>query len=464
MAVQDTDRTAQVRIQLKSQDPELELPESTGPILVSTELRRYQLSTLVNRLLSTEKPVPFEFVINGIFLRSSLDDFLTEQGISSETTLQVEYVRAQIPPQHVTSFQHDDWVSAVDLLSSTTPTGASIDAASQRILSASYDGLLRTWSASGDCIATSPAAHAGPIKSAKFLSPDLVVSSSMDRSVRVWQYSETSPSSGTFTPTLELLNHSASVDRLAIHHTSQKILAASSDHTLSIFSSSKSSSPEASPQFIPSTLSAKRRKLSALSKPTPQRGALATLKSHSAPVSDVAFAPQDHTVSYSTSWDHSLKTWDLTTARCVDTRMTSHALLSVLPLQDTGLVAAGTSARHVSLVDPRATASNIVAMTLRGHANAVVAMAQSPASGSILASASHDGSVRVWDVRMSGAAVDVLGDGGSVADPLFVLSREGIEKRNPGGEGQKVFSVAWDSTWGIVSAGEDKRVQVHQQR
>ncbi|KAF2156890.1 putative microtubule associated protein [Myriangium duriaei CBS 260.36] len=458
MAAQDTDRTAQVRIQLRSQAPDLELPESTGPILVSTELRRYQLSTLVNRLLSTEKPIPFEFVINGIFLRTSIDDFLTEQGISSETTLQVEYVRAQIPPQHVTSFQHDDWVSSVDLLSSPS------DSASQRILSASYDGLLRTWSASGDCVATSPASHTGPVKSVKFLSPNLVVSSSLDRSVRMWSYSETSPSSGAFTPTLELLNHTASVDRLAVHQPSQKILAASSDHTLSIFSSSKSSSPEAPAHLIPTSTSSKRRKLSNHAKPLPQRGALATLRSHSAPVSDVTFAPQDHTVAYSTSWDHSLKTWDLTTARCVDTRTTSHALLSVLPLQDTGLVAAGTSARHISLIDPRATASSIVAMTLRGHANAVVSLTQSPESGSVLASASHDGTVRVWDVRMAAAAVDVLGEGGSVADPLFVLSREGGTKKNPGGEGQKVFDVKWDGTWGIVSAGEDKRVQVHQER
>ena len=404
-------------------------------------------------------------MINGIFLRTSIDDFLTEHAISSETTLQVEYVRAQIPPQHVTSFEHDDWVSSIDLLSSTSAAGtSSINAISQRILSSSYDGLLRTWSASGDCVATSPASHTGPIKSVKFLSPSLVVSSSIDRTVRIWAYSEESPTSASFTPTLELLNHTASVDRLAVHQPSQKILAASSDHTLSIFDPRKSASPEAPPHLIPSSTSIKRRKLSNPAKSLPQRGALATLKSHSAPASDVAFAPQDHTVAYSTSWDHSLKTWDLTTARCVDTRTTSHALLSVLPLPTSGLVAAGTSARHISLIDPRASASAIVAMTLRGHANAVVALAQSPASTDVLASASHDGAVRVWDLRMAGTAADVLGEGARVGEALYTLGREGGEKRTPGGEGQKVFDVKWDAEWGIVSCGEDKKVQVHQQR
>lgn len=425
------------------------------------ELRRYHLSALVNRLLSTGKPVPFEFIINGVFLRSSLDDYLTEHGISAETTLQVEYVPAQVPPQHVTSFQHDDWVSAVDLLSATTASGinSTVDSASQRILSASYDGLLRTWSASGECIATSPALHTMAIKSAKFLSPNMVVSSSMDRSVRIWKYSESSPTSGTFTPALELYNHSEFVNRLAVHTSSQKILAASADHTLSIFSPSESSSPEAPARFIKAT-SSKRHKPSSSSKPVPQRGALATLKSHSHVVSDVAFAPQDHTVAYSTSWDHSLKTWDLTTARCVDTRTTSHALYSVLPLKETGLVAAGTFARHISLVDPRATASTVVAMTLRGHTNSVSSLAQGPESGgSVLASASHDGSVRVWDLRMATASVNVLGDGGRVAEPLYKLNRETV-----GGEERQLFSVCWDETWGIVSGGEDGSVQVHQDR
>jgi len=36
------------------------------------------------------------------------------------------------------------------------------------------------------------------------------------------------------------------------------------------------------------------------------------------------------------------------------------------------------------------------------------------------------------------------------------------EKRPVGGEGIKVLGVVWDRELGIVSAGEDKRVQVNQ--
>jgi len=38
-------------------------------------------------------------------------------------------------------------------------------------------------------------------------------------------------------------------------------------------------------------------------------------------------------------------------------------------------------------------------MTLRGHTNAVVGLAPDPSSAFGLVSGSHDGTVRVWDVR-----------------------------------------------------------------
>lgn len=425
------------------------------------------MSTLVNRLLSTEQPIPFEFLINGQFLRSSLDDFLTENGISAETTLNVEYVRALIPPAHVASFEHEDWVSSVDLLSTTSPAGkwdsVSLQAGQDRLVSGSYDGLLRIFNPSQELLATSVSpsegGHSGAVKAVKFLSSNRLVSSSLDRTVRLWDYSGDS-----ITPTLELYGHTASVDRLAVHAPSSRILSASSDHTVGLFSATKSSAPSAPSNLIPPP-STKRRKISAPnpSKSVSQRGALALLSGHSAPVSDVAFKPDDATVAYSTSWDHSLKTWDLTTQACVDTRTTSHTLLSVAPLPQVSLVAAGTSARHITLVDPRASATSIVAMTLRGHSNAVVSLAPSPTSGYVFASASHDGSVRVWDVR--NAKAGNVGEGGGMAgESMFVLEREAQKAKSVGGEGIKIFGLSWDETWGIVSAGEDKKVQINQSR
>ncbi|KAF2099201.1 putative microtubule associated protein [Rhizodiscina lignyota] len=470
MASTEETKTAQVRIQLTTRYPDIELPDDPGPLLVSTGFRRYALSTLVNNLLQTERPVPFEFLINGQFLRTSIDEFLTANGISAETTLTVEYVRALIPPLHVSSYEHDDWISSVDVLSGSSPAvreAEEVSSGQERILSGGYDGLFRMWNMSNEVIATSNApdegGHTLAIKSVKFISPQKIASSSMDRTIRVWDYSE---ESATLTPTLELYGHKSSVDSIAVHSQSSRILSSSSDRSVGLWTTKKSEAPSAPENLIPKARN-KRRKLS---HPTPsktgtQRGPLSLLTGHTDVVSSAIFSPTDHTVGYSASWDHTIRTWDLTTSACVDTRTTAHPLLSLAAMNGANLLAAGTSARHITMIDPRASATTIAAMTLRGHTNGVVSLAADPDSPYGLVSGSHDGTCRVWDIRSVRPGVGEVG-GGQVGESVYVIPREilkekGKSKAPVGGEGLKVFGVCWDKHVGIVSVGEDKRVQVN---
>ena len=433
-------------------------------------LRRYALSTLVNTLLQSDKPIPFEFLINGIFLRTSLDEYLTANGISAETTLAVEYVRAIIPPLYLTSFEQDDWVSSVDVLSDASPAGkwvgraGAVTLGQERMLSGSYDGLLRVWTMSSEVLATSAPAgsggHTSSIKAARYISPSHIASAGLDRTIRLWKYSEDSEDfTASISPQIELYGHKSSIDALAVHQPSSRILSASADHSLALWSTKKSDAPAAPSSLLPSATSrnSKRRKTGP-STSTPQRGSLSLLKSHTGPVSDTIFAPNDHTVAYSTSWDHTLKTWDLLTSTCVDTRSTSHSLLSLTALPSLSLAAAGTSARHITLIDPRTSATTVSAMTLRGHTNAVVSLAADPESTYGLVSGSHDGTCRVWDVRSSRSEKE-----GRVGESLYVIERESLkgERKKVGGEGVKVFGVVWDKSVGIVSGGEDKRVQIN---
>lgn len=404
---------------------------------------------MVNNLLGNEKPVPLEFLINGTYLRTSIDEYLTANGISAETTLDVEYVRALIPPLHVASFLHDDWVSGVDVLRGEQ--GA-------RIVSASYDGLLRVWNTSAEVMHTSPSAreggHQGAVKSVRVLSPTQVVSSGTDRTVRLWKYSDQEKG---LTPQVEYYGHTASVDSVAVQ--ANRILSASADHTVGLWSTKKSESPAAPSNLLPSSSarSTKRRRLNS-SVSTPQRGPLALLKAHTAPVSAAIFDARDATVGYSTSWDHSLRTWDLVTAALVDTRTTSHSLLCVEHLPEHTLLAAGSAARHITLIDPRASATTVSAMTLRGHTNAVVCLARDPSSTYGLISGSHDGTCRIWDIRST--RTDNMD--GVVSESIYTVPRKSAgEGKRVGGDGVKVFDVCWDKEIGIVSVGEDKMVQIN---
>lgn len=419
-------------------------------------------------MLRNEKATPFEFIINGQFLRTSIDEYLTENGVSAENTLAVEYVRAIIPPLYLSSYEHDDWVGSVDVspaASSSTKTTSEGDYQESGILSGGYDGVLRLWNLSSQVVASAKGLTGSislpAIKTVKFMSRSQIASAGMDRVVRVWrlQQPEDGVASAELTARLELYGHKSTIESIATHGSSQRLLSGSHDHGIGFWSLKKTDAPEAPAALLPSSTSrgSKRRKVNpAVS--VPQRGPLSLLKSHSAPVSSVIFAPHDHTFAYSASWDHSLKTWDLPTGTCVDTRTTSHSLLSLAALRSLSLVATGTSARYITLIDPRAGATTISAMTLRGHTNSVVALATDPESPYGLLSGSHDGTCRIWDVRSSRSDNE-----GRIGESVYCIERQSVTGRNRriAGEGIKVFDVCWDRRVGILSAGEDKKIQIN---
>lgn len=424
-------------------------------------------------MLDTSSPIPFDFLINGTFLRTTIDEYLTANGLSSETTLNLQYVRSLIPPLFEASFEHDDWVSCVDVLSNSSPAGiwhpSSVHAGQERILSGSYDGLLRVWNKSGQAIATSTGSslggHTSSIKAAKFISPTQIASAGLDRTIRLWKYTESEDHfSAELKPTLELYGHKGSIDSIAVHSPSSRLLSASIDGTVGIWTTRKSDAPPAPTSLLNSGPTAKRRKLTT-STSTPQRGPLSLISGHNAPVTAVLFHPDDPTVAYSASLDHSLRTLDLETSTVVDTRTTSHPLLSLTSLPSVSsshILAAGTSARHITLIDPRASSTTTAIMTLRGHTNKIVSLSPDPDSTWGLVSGSHDGTARVWDLRSTRQGTRDEG-GGMVGESVYVIERESRkgEKRPVGGDGIKVLGVAWDRDIGIISGGEDKMVQVN---
>ncbi|KXX73053.1 Ribosome biogenesis protein YTM1 [Madurella mycetomatis] len=469
--------TAQVKVTFTTTEADLQLPESKRQLLVPADIHRYGLSRILNSesMLDTGS-IPFDFLVNGSFLRSSLEDYLTSNGLSLETNLSLQYVRSLIPPVYEASFEHDDWVSAVDVLSESSPSGRwsgdSFQRGQDRILSASYDGLLRIWNPSGQVITTSPSGshggHTASIKAAKFLSNSQLASAGMDRTVRVWRYTETNDfTSGELKPTLELYGHTGSIDSLEVDGASKRILTASADGVVGFWSTSKSSSPEADASLLPGAHTSKRRKVNP-SISTAQRGPLSLMQVHSAPASAAVFDPRDRTVAYSASQDHTVRTLDLTTGAVVSTLPTSHPLLSLCAIPRAAsapLLAAGTAARHITLVDPRASASTTSVMTLRGHTNKVVSMSAAPDNEYSLVSGSHDGTCRIWDLRSVRPATKDEGGLGSVSEPVYVIERESRQgkKKAVAGEGCKVFSLVWDKL-GIFSGGEDKKIQINRGR
>ena len=369
-------------------------------------------------------------------MRSTLDAYISENGLSSESTLTLEYVRAAVPPKFLTSFQHDDWVSSV--ATSIFPTKSNRDAV---VLSGSYDGIARVWNQSGQVLAEA-SGHSAAIKSVKWIDGGEFVTGGMDRTMRLWRYTAESALEANVKSIAEYVGHKSTIESIAVNAAAKRILSASADGNVGVWNTNYKESPLAPETDLP--MRTKKRRLQATGPKAPQHGAMGMLQGHTAPVSGVAFAPNDNTVAYSVSWDHTIRTWDLTTMWHVDTKTTQHPILSLCALKSLNLLACGSSARHIILHDPRAEAQGVTAATLRGHSNAVVALSANPSNDWELASAGHDGTVRVWDVRASSSG------------NLFTINREGENLTGT----EKVFDVEWSSV-GIVSGGEDKRVQIN---
>lgn len=201
-------------------------------------------------------------------------------------------------------------------------------------------------------------------------------------------------------------------------------------------------------------------------------------------IHSAVFHPGDATVAYSAGDDHAVRTIDLTTGRVVSSIETRSALLCLAALpsptassssssSSSPLLAAGRDDDcAIVLLDPRVTATHPAVLTLRGHMRWVTSLAAAPAAGhhqQQLVSAGYDGTVRLWDLRNSRTETEVV-DAGSrrVGDPLWVIRREGWEtpkerkRRVAAGEDEpRLFSVAWDRSWGIVSGGSDRKIQIN---
>ncbi|RLV89695.1 Ribosome biogenesis protein YTM1 [Spathaspora sp. JA1] len=457
-----SEETSQIKIKFFTSDEDESLHVSDSPLFVPVSLKRFGLSEVVNHLLGKDgdsddtKPIPFDFLIDGVLLRTSLQEYLTKNGLSNEAFVTLEYQRAILPPSFLASFNNDDWISSLDTINSQSQavTSSNLTISQAKILSGSYDGIVRTYNMSGK-IEKQYVGHNAPIRAVKWISPTRIVSAGNDRQVRLWKTShedivdeedEDEPEEGKTLAILE--GHKAPVVDLAVEFTTNRILTAGYDQAIGFWSTNykemQSIQPFEYDSNVVSSSSKKRRKMALQDASIRRRSPLAFLEGHTQPVEAIIFDSHDSSVGYSVSQDHTIKTWDLFTSRCVDTRTTGYSLLSLLQLPKLNLLVTGSSARHINLHDPRINSTSTIEQTstkkLVGHTNFVVGLAASPTNEHMFASASHDGTVKVWDVRAENS--------------LYTITRQDGSKA-------KVFDVCWDKQIGIISGGEDKKIQIN---
>ncbi|KAG5182364.1 WD40-repeat-containing domain protein [Tribonema minus] len=413
------------------------------PIAVPETLGRYGLSEVVNHLLglnadtsaaaaaphdaappSSKAPIPFDILIDGRFLRTSLARYMRAHAVSGETVLELEYLPALRQPTEESADTQPDWVSALAACAGAAGTGGE-RVAGPFLASACYDGCLRLYGASGGLdIAHSARVSAQPLTALAAAAGGgagggddaercWLLAGGKDRGVSLWRVS------GGEQRMLEqaavLSGHQNSVAAVSFSPAGGTHTAASGDWDgrmclwdLAAAQGAAGADAEAGGPGV------KRRKRAAgeADAVVVELEPTAVFKAHSQAVTGVYLAGPD--TLYTGSWDHSLKAWDAQRQDCVRTMACAKAV-ACMDAQGgddaaaaSGLLATGHPDGRIRVWDVRTKAGETLTLaTLAARGGWVYGVKWAHGSAYNLASSSRDGSVRLWDIR-SGAALRTL--------------------------------------------------------
>ncbi|KAM7286601.1 DNA excision repair protein ERCC-8-like [Ixodes scapularis] len=142
-------------------------------------------------------------------------------------------------------------------------------------------------------------------------------------------------------------------------------------------------------------------------------------EAHRFAVSTVQWYPCDTGLFTSSGMDSELRVWDANALKVAEVlrlgaKVYSHHLEEAQPT----IVALGTGRPWVTLADLR---TGIACQELRGHSGKVLAVRWSPSAAGLLATASQDNKVMLWDIRCArGALAALKGHSGAATSLAFL--------------------------------------------
>ncbi|KAF8876828.1 WD40-repeat-containing domain protein [Infundibulicybe gibba] len=288
--------------------------------------RRYQLSQLVNKALSLTNPVPFDFLIRGEILRTSLGEWCADNGVGEEESLEIEYIESIMPPQRMSDIPHQEWVASV----SCQHKGL--------FLTGAYDGHVRLFNSSKEVKFDGPI-HAAPITSSED-TRHMIASASHDLTAQITQvdFSAEAPR-----PFLSRFQSAGS-----------HLLTSSWDGLLGLWDTSIPSTDEVPEPTLNDRERKKRRKVAGSERPR-RKAPLLVLKSHTARVSRAVFSPVGNK-AHSCGFDSTIRTWDTENGLCTDTITASEKpFLDLATTSDGNSILATSTDRSMTLYDVRVT-------------------------------------------------------------------------------------------------------------
>ncbi|OWZ69481.1 ribosome biogenesis protein YTM1 [Cryptococcus neoformans] len=472
----------QLPINLFTRSPTDAIPQST--YFIPSAWRRFQLSELINQVLGNtagngNKPVPFDFLVNGEVLRGSLEAWVKKnRGGDEESQIDVEYVRSVMPPEEAARVEVEDWVSGLSLsrkgyvllssyLSHLQVLPLSADAQSS---SALYTLPLPTSLGATSCTWVSPQTQETDI---------LVAAGGVDRQTHVYSIPSLSPDTADAPRELYTLHgHTGPVSSVIASSSGKEIVTGSWDGNINLYVL-----PDAEPtehqvpadpvSYLPGQGTKKRRKLEKDQEKAPIEGLTdgdatgeggwrrapdAVMRGHAGRVGGLVWDKLDSGKIWSAGWDGSVRGWEVETGAAGVLRQGpfDKSALCVDQWKMNGTLATGNMDRTICLWDTRQ-ATSLISLTLP-TTSPVPSVTCHPTSPFTLASATYSGVVQIWDIRSPKTALFTVSKAQSkLADPNRKVTKNGKVL------GERLLAVDWDGEV-LVAGGEDGEVGIWRAR
>ena len=396
-------------------DRSLEVP--TESIAIPADLRRKGLSAVINHLLDRQvhddednedsgedeeklKALPFDFIIANRLLRTGVETAARRHGLSLEQAIRISYFPAQKSPEESNVGDPlPDWISGIDFRGGFVTTGG-------------YEGSIVVHKPSENALETitSVRAHSGPIKCLATMEDDAtgltIATGSLDHTLVTHQYDKVSKSLAKHANFVG--GHTSSIGCVDMLSSHRKMVSGDWDGGLSLWNLSSS----VSENIASSEETLKKRKTGSKTKAADtilNIQPMWSFQAHASQISGVSWGNSPHSSGKTLvtgSWDHSLKVWDVERQDCLLTLNGSRVISCLDASHHSEVVATGHPDCTIRLWDVRTagdTTSSLVSdSSLKpSHKAWVSAVKWSQKDPYILASTSHDGTIKIWDIRSS---------------------------------------------------------------
>jgi ribosome biogenesis protein YTM1 len=309
-----------------------------GDFEISSALNRQGLSAALNQIFDSDDQTPFDFKINGHFLRQSLGQALLQHHISPESLVVLEFFPAYQPPSQIDEQTAEAWISSIQLIDSS-------------ILYSLYDGTIHLNDSVFKFSDDSP-----PIKCVAPLGQTHAVAGDIDGCVTIFDLSP------------ELAHAKFSLHHGPIHSIAANpglehlFITGGSDSNIQLWSTSQESN------------------------------ALSAFYGHTDSVQAIKWTDRETLVSV--SLDRTIRVWDVEKQQAKLILSASNGIFSMDVREN--MIVTGHPDRAVRLWDMRVEERHSVIREFKSHKNWVSGLQWH--DGEVFASASYDGSVKLWNI------------------------------------------------------------------